>query len=375
MNDKFINFLKTYRYYIVTACFIAVVAVFGANWWLHNKNDAINPEAKEKAAQTAAEGETPYVSVFKVQKVRYIDTLDGLMGSVRGSSLELKSTQEEKLTTYHFKPGSYIKKGEVIVELERNRQQSRFKQEELNFERKKKLLAEGGATKSEVEQAEESYKMAKKDLDDTYITAGKNGYLGEVLLQEGELVNRQSPIAYFVSAEDPFFVETSIIEKQMPQVHKGQKANISIDIFPDKKIVGEVLSVSPEATTSSRMIPIRIAIPAEYRGRIMPGMSASCEVVVFDKNVVLIPGSCLLKNEPKVFVVNEKGEALKRDIELGYQSRDYVEVIKGLNEGELVINKPDYGNVKENGKVKYSTPEEYKSKDQQNKTPAPSADN
>jgi RND family efflux transporter MFP subunit len=346
-----------YRYYVITACFILVITIFGARWWIHNRSTAVNPEGTEKAAQTA---ETSYVTVFKVKNVRYTDTIDGLMGSVRGSSLELKSTQEEKLTVYHFKPGSYIKKGEIIAELERNRQQSRFKQEELNFERKKKLFAVGGATKSEVEQAEESYKMAKKDLDDTYITAGKNGYLGEVLLQEGELVNRQSPIAYFVSAEDPFFVETSIIEKQMPQVHKGQRAIINIDIFPNKNIKGEVLSVSPEATTTSRMIPVRIAIPAEYRGRIMPGMSASCSVIVFDKNVVLIPSSSLIKNEAKVFIVNEKGEAVKRDVELGYQSRDYVEVTKGLNDGEIIIDKPDYGNVKENAKVKYSAPEEYK---------------
>lgn len=357
-DNELIKKIRQYRYYVIAGIFILFIAVLGMIWKSHNKT-----LAEKKAEQERKEAEaTKYVQVFKVKKVKYVDTIEGLMGSVRGSSLELRSSQEERLLKYNYKPGEYVKKGTVIAELDHTRTQSRFNQEKINYERKQKLFELGGASESEVKGAEESYNLAKKDYDDTFITAPKDGYLGEILLQEGELASRQNPIAYFVSAQDTFFIETSVIEQKVPMIKKGQEAEISIDVFGDAKIKGNLINISPEATTTSRMVPVRISIPKEYKPKLRPGLSASCSITVFDKEVLLIPTDALLKSGNEVYKVDEEKKAHIAKVVLGYQSRDYVEVSNGLEEGDIIVDKPDYSGIKDGGTVRYSMPDEYKIK-------------
>ncbi|MFH1367583.1 MAG: efflux RND transporter periplasmic adaptor subunit [Elusimicrobiota bacterium] len=358
LSHERLQFIMKYRFHIVV---IVCILIVGALALLYQKGNAVktNFEESEKSAAARNAGEI-YVQSFLVKKVAFSDTLRGLAGTVRGASLELKSSQEECLSKYNYRPGDYLKRGDVIVELDHTRSKARLKQVQIELERKKKLFEVGGASKSEVEQAEESYNIAKKDYEDTFITAPKKGYLGEILAQEGEIVTRQSPIAYFVSAEDPYFIETTVIEKKIPSISSGQKVEIFIDMFPGETIMGEVLGISPEVLMTSRMVPMRIGLPETYNKRFRPGLSATCNVIVFSGQTLVVPVTSLSEGKDRVFVVASDNQAHARDIATGYKSRDYVEVLSGLNEGDVIINSPDYAGVNEGARVKYSQPEEYK---------------
>lgn len=353
--------LKKRKYYIVAAAFIVVVG----GLFFARKYTAVKSAAPQAAGAPAAAGpqnqggENPdsYVQAFRVKRIAFQDVLQGLTGTVRGSSVELKSFQDERLLRYRFKPGDKLKKGDVIAELDHTRALARLNQAEIELERKSKLLAVGGASKMELQQAKESYTIAKKDYDDTFITAPKEGYLGETLTQEGELVSRQSPIAYFVSSADPYFIETSIIEKRVSSISGGQKAVVTIDGAP---IEGTVMSVSPEVLTTSRMAPVRIALPNEYARKLRPGMSASCDVVIYSKNSLVIPMSSLVEGKEKVYVIDAEKHAYAKEVTTGYRSRDYVEITGGLAEGDVVVVNADYAGIADGAKVRYSEIQEYK---------------
>ena len=156
------------------------------------------------------------------------------------------------------------------------------------------------------------------------------------------------------------FIETSIIEKNLVSVLGGQKADVSIDAFPGEKIEGKVLSVSPEALTTSRMVPVRIGLPSYLNRKLKPGLSATCDVTIFSKNVLIIPQTCLAEGKDSVFVIVSSNTVHKQEVKTGYRSRDYVEITAGLTEGDLVVISPDYAGVQEGNKVRYTQPEEYK---------------
>jgi len=351
--------IKRYRYYVITVLFLICIGLLWGMWQRYNAGNARREFAGASKGASGTKSSPLFVQVFRAKRVHFQDALEGLMGTVRGSSLELRSTQEETLVEYHYDPGSYIKKGSVIAEQDHTRVKARMRQEEINMERKKTLYTVGGATKMELEQARESFNIARKDYQDTFIIAPKNGYLGEVLIQEGELVSRQDTIAYFVSAEEPFFIETSVMESKIPVIRKGQKASISIDALPDQEIEGTVLSISPEVTTTSRMIPVRIGLPNHLKEKLKPGLSASSRITIYEDQNLLIPKTSLIRGKERIFIVGQDNQVYAKDLVLGYESRDYVTVKDGLSENEMIINKPDYYGMKEGKFVRYSEPEEY----------------
>jgi RND family efflux transporter MFP subunit len=357
--QKYMPLVKKYRFHIVGVICGLIVLMIGLSWWSKQSGETQDAETKKQAASEKGDSQK-YVQIFKIKSVHFQDVLPGLMGTVRGSSLELKGAQDEKLNQYHFKSGDFVKRGAVIAEQDHTRTHARLVQAQINLKRKQALFDVGGASQVELDEAQEVLNIAQKDYEDTFITAPKDGYLGEVLLQEGELVNRQTPVLYFVSSEDSFIVETSVIERRVREIKVDQKAQVTIDSLPGVVIVGRVMSVSPEVTTTSRMAPVKIELPIKYRYKLRPGLSAVCSIVLYDRQTPVIPKTCLIAEKEKVYVVDEKKQVHARNIRLGYEARDYVEVLQGLNEGEIVVNRPDYAGAQENSTVRFGQPEEYK---------------
>ena len=361
------------KYYIFAA---VLVIALGFLWFLKYSNikstiktveNKIGEKKGEKADESKNQESEIYIQAFSSKIVEFKDELKDMVGTVKGSSLEIKSLQEEKLLKFNFRPGDKLKKGTVIVELDHTRSQAKLEQTKIEYDKKKMLFEIGGISKNELSQTEAAFRIAKKDYEDTFITAPKNGYMGEIIAQEGELITRQMPIAIFVSSEDNFFIETSVIESNLSLIQANQKVNIKLDILQGELIEGKILSISPEATTTSRMIPLRIELPNSLNQKLKPGFSAVCTIVVFNKKTLIIPRTCLLKDKSQIYIVDPAKKAHLRDIEIGYNAKNFVEVLRGLNENDIVVNSPEYAGVKEGSKVKYSAPEEYKSEGSEEK--------
>jgi len=350
--------IKQNRFKILITCCTITLLALGAVWKI-KQTSSRQLHQKSRATDSINTSSGKYVQVFRVTQDKFQDALTGLMGTVKSSSLELKCTQEETLIKYHFKPGDFVKKGQIIAEQDHTRTRSRLRQAQIALERKQSLYEVGGASKIELEEAREIVKIAQKDYDDTFIRAPKNGYLGEVLIQEGELVNRQNPVAYFVSDDDYFFVEASVIEGHISDIHAGQKALVHIDAISSDPIESYVLSVSPEFSTTSRMVPVRIKIPQKYSKQLRPGLSAVCEIITFAQDSLIIPKTALIRDQEKVFVVNADQKVEERVIKLGYSARDYTTVLQGLSAGELVVLRPEYAEIKTGDKVRYGKPQVY----------------
>lgn len=367
-----------FKYYIFAGILIIALGIL---WILKDSNTktALKNFGQKPKTHTDKKGSSKknneqnsdaeiYVQAFTAKTVEFKDELKDIVGTVKSSSLEIKSLQEERLLKFNFKPGDKVKKGAVIVELDHTRTKARLEQTKVEYDKKKMLFEFGGISKNELIQAKAALDIAKKDYEDTFISAPKNGYMGEIIAQEGEIITRQMPIAIFVSSEDNFFIETSVIESNLPLIQANQKVDIKLDILPGEIIKGKLLSISPEATTSSRMIPIRVELPASLNSKLKPGFSAVCTILIFHKNTIIIPKTAIIKDKSQVYVIDPASKPQARDIEIGYTSKNYVEVKRGLTDNEIIVSNIPEG-LKGDIKVKYSAPEEYKpegSDDKQN---------
>jgi len=116
------------------------------------------------------------------------------------------------------------------------------------------------ARPEEIKQAEAKYKQSlanqeliRKNINDSYVVSPINGYIVKKYVEEGENVNAMSSL---LKLSDLSIVELTIYisEEALGKVKLGQKAEISVDSFPDKTFDGTVTFISPEAEFTPKNI-------------------------------------------------------------------------------------------------------------------------
>jgi len=115
---------------------------------------------------------------------------------------------------------------------------------------------------------------------------------------------------------------------------------ISLDALPRKILEGEVTHVANRSRmsfsdTSLYEVTVVIETPGE---ELKLGYTAYADIFVVDEEeALMLPlEAVLMEPTPHVFVV-EEGIASSREVTLGMEIEDQVEVIGGLREGEQVV--------------------------------------
>jgi multidrug efflux pump subunit AcrA (membrane-fusion protein) len=139
-------------------------------------------------------------------------------------------------------------------------------------------------------------------------------------------------------------VKVKIHETYIKKVKKGQRVRITVDAFPDKVLEGEVIKVGVLPDSQNRwMNPdlkvylTTIAITGVHDW-VKPGMTAKAEIMVNRlPSVVYVPMQAVVPIEGKqyAYVVKPTGRE-KREVEVGEFNDEFIEIKKGLKEGEKV---------------------------------------
>lgn len=138
-------------------------------------------------------------------------------------------------------------------------------------------------------QAKANLALIKKNIDNCYITAPFSGTLLKTLVELGE---NAAPGTSLIKFSDTRKAELVIYvsETELGYVKPGQKAEISIDSFSDKKFNGTVTYISSEAEFTPKNIQtkdertklvygIKIEIP-NPDNELKSGMPADAEIIV-----------------------------------------------------------------------------------------------
>lgn len=321
---------------IAVIIFIAAVTVFAALVVRRHKGTLLSGAGAVGGAGTP---EPQKLTVFAVSKSTFTDAIEGLVGTVKGDTIELSYYGlEEPLTAIHVKVGQRVKKGDLLFELDHLRVESRKNQAETAYERAKQMLKAGASSPMDLKESKSAYDIARRDYEDTFVRAPKDGYVSEIGRQVGETVGRDNsaPIGVLVSSQDKLFLETGVIEGQLERVKQGQSVQVDIDSLGLIAVRGSVAGVSREVTTTGRTGTVLVGLPAKVQAQLRPGLSARCRILTFDGEALLIPRQAYDKEKESVYAVRD-GKAHKTRVVLGYLAPDYYEVKEGLNVGDEIV--------------------------------------
>ena len=187
--------------------------------------------------------------------------------------------------------------------------------------------------------------IAQSRLDSMQIEAPFDGMVTVLSVQPGDVVNAGSQ-AVQLDDLSSLFLDVQISEVDIPLVAVGQPAELVFDAYYEDTFSGEVVEISPVGSSVQGVVEYSVRIELEDgEGKIKPGMTASVNIVVEEKdNILVIPNNAIvtIDGQEQVFV-QRGGSFIPVPVTLGSYSDYYSEVLEAdLEEGELIVlNPPD----------------------------------
>lgn len=165
------------------------------------------------------------------------------------------------------------------------------------------------------------------------------GTIIEKHVTNGASVDHKEPI-FRIADLEKIWVIASVYEKDIARIDRGQTASIKTKAYPDRTFEGRLTWVSDTIDERTRTLKVRIEVNNAKR-LLKPGMFVRASVIVDAKEGVLsIPASAVRRQggETIVFVDEGGGRFERRDIEIGVQTGDRIEVRKGVRPGQRVVS-------------------------------------
>lgn len=191
-------------------------------------------------------------------------------------------------------------------------------------------------------QAKNAAEIAKRSLDDANLYSPVAGIVTRKFADVGQTVMPVEPILEVISS-DNLTIDISVGENQVSFFSSGQKAQVSVDAFPNESFEGKVTQKSMTADPLTRAFTVKVSIPNKDE-KILPGMIGQ---VCFDRlsnseelsTSIELPSQAVLLNDDNrwyVWVVVDS-MANRRFIVPGDITSTGVKVVSGLQPGDKVI--------------------------------------
>ena len=198
---------------------------------------------------------------------------------------------------------------------------------------------------AQVNQMEVALAQTETNLAYSYIRAPFPGYIAERNLDTGSYVTSATASTSTMSRGimslhdiNTVRVLIEVVERDIPLVKIGQKAELRAEAYPDQVFEGTVTRIVQSLNRATRTMTVEIDLPNKDR-RLKGGMFARVEVTVGTHHQALqIPLDAVsrLENTQYIYVVRE-GKTQRVDVEIGARNNNLVEILKGLSGDEQVV--------------------------------------
>ncbi|WP_075522582.1 efflux RND transporter periplasmic adaptor subunit [Candidatus Pelagibacter communis] len=221
-----------------------------------------------------------------------------------------------------------------------------------------------------ISKKSESYKIKKDDLLEelklkNYIKKGDvlvklksgdiiapfSGVMGYTGLTEDILVSNN---IFIITLDDnsTIYSDIKIPENYSAYIKKGLPVEVRLSSFKDKVFLGKIDFVSSRINADTRSLLSRIEIDNKDL-ELISGSLLEVSVKFNLRNSLAIPDTSVMIEGDKSFVykINEKNIANKIEVKTGLRSNKNIEIISGLNEGDIVVAE-GLKKVRPQGKIK-----------------------
>ncbi len=191
-------------------------------------------------------------------------------------------------------------------------------------------------------QARSELAITERQVGRTRISAPISGRIAKRHADAGTIVAAGTPL-YTIVDDSVFEFRSSVGSGDFGKVKVGEPVVVTVDALPGFVTDGEVNRIAPQVDARSRSFEIIVRVPG--KPQLVSGLFARAQVKVRDvPNSLTVPPAALLRDgsdptKAQAYVVaNNKVE--RRDVLVGVEVPDAVQVTTGLAAGEVVVVDP-----------------------------------
>ena len=319
-------------------------------------------------AETKVEAIQP-VKIFKVDGVNNGKNKKVFTGLVKESrEVKLAFQVPGPLVKLNVDEGQFVKKGEVIAELDERdfivhleSANANFENAKLQAERYAALYEKKSTSKSVYDQMQAAYKLAKAQkeaaenaLKDTKIYAPFSGYVQSMFVENFEKVGAGQPIVSFLDLNN-LEVAVALSENDFLLKDSFEEYYCQFENFKDYRFDLDLIDIERKPN-GDNFFKMRLQLTSQDK-QIVPGMVASVTVSLKNEgsNTCKVPVESVFADKGKsfVWVFDSSMKCVKqREVKmLGFDSKGMVNLSEGISNGEMIVAAGVHS-LKEGQKVK-----------------------
>ena len=277
-------------------------------------------------------------------------TVAGLSEAVR--SVGVNAQLSGALLAVNVEEGDVVREGQVLARLDARELEAQVASARAtlevarnNYERSRTLRESGVVTAAEFERDRAAHAAAAASLEQletrlgfATIRAPISGVITQKRLEAGDIVAPQTRL-FTIADVSTMVVRVQVSELDVLGIRVGQDVDVVLDALPGRTLDGRVRRIFPSADTLTRLVPVEVALTGDGARIARPGFLGRVTFSLDARpDAVLVPQAAIVGAEggESVFMVRD-GKAVRRAVRTGLHSAGRVEIVSGLDVGEMVI--------------------------------------
>jgi len=306
-----------------------------------------------------------------------VDVTGTLISTV---AVDIKTEVQGRLMSVVKEEGDFVQKGELVALQNEDNPKLGLQQAEANLEtavaalervkvmeehariedeRAQNLLKSGGITdrdfqaaqmalndakaqhrlaEAQIAQARQAVATARKRLDDCRVFSPISGEIERKYLNQGSYVDGNA-LLYHVVDNQRLELEMFVSSDDLGRLKEGQLVRFTVPSYPGEAFEARIKAINPAVQAASRSISVRAIVPNPAR-KLKAGMFARGSIVTgIQPDGYMVPANAVWRRAnqaPFVFVV-EQGTAHKREVTIGLEQPEGIEITSGLKPGDEVV--------------------------------------
>lgn len=193
------------------------------------------------------------------------------------------------------------------------------------------------AARAQTEQARAAADAARARAGRAQLRAPFDGAIGRIYLNPGAAVAPAVPVLSIVSLSG--WVTADVDEADIGKIRAGLPARVTADAYPGQQWAGRVTRIAEQVDVRLGTRTVRVRIDLDLPVRLRAGTSVDVDLILqVVPDALLAPVEAVSAGDnaaAHVYVI-DRGVLRQRPVLTGAQNEQYVQIRRGLNEGDLV---------------------------------------
>jgi membrane fusion protein (multidrug efflux system) len=310
----------------------------------------VENEAEGEDAEQSEDPPVP-VEVVEVASGDIASYISATANLVPEDQVKVLAEAEGRIAELRVDEGDNVRRGQVLATLVKDDAEIALAKTEVKaetarhaFERAEETRGQGlisaeafDQLKMEHHVAEQEVAEARWRLDKTVIRAPFTGVLTERLVTLGQHL-RPGDELFSVASFDPLVARIYLPESDVLELELGREVKIALAAGAGVDFAGRIRQIAPVVDVATGTVKVTVEA-IQPPNKVRPGAFVNISIVREQHSqALLLPRESVIRElrTANVFVA-ENGTAVKHAVEIGLEDDEMVEVLSGIEKGDLVI--------------------------------------